>query len=80
MILTFEGYNVLNDGVALEFRPGENTTKDARFTVFLSDAELTTIVTLAQLRAIVISKLQRKVQAAGIASKLDPLVGQSVTI
>jgi hypothetical protein len=32
------------------------------------------------LRALVIGKLKRKLQADGIASKLDTFIGQSVTI
>lgn len=76
MTLTFRSYAVTDDGIALTFEG----SGDGAYTIFLTDAELSAIATQAQLRAAVTAKLQRKVNATGIASKLEPLIGQSVSI
>lgn len=78
---TFTGYAMTDDGIRLVFSvddPGAG--RPSEWAVGLTDAELAGVSTMAQFRALVVSKLQRKVQAAGVASKLDPLVGQSVQL
>jgi hypothetical protein len=75
MILTFQGYSVGDSGITLYF-----TSDNGRVKLFLADSELTAVTTQVQLRALVTAKLRRKLQAEGIASKLDAFVGMSVTI
>ena len=78
MNLIFLSYAVETDGVSLLFAVISADIKE--YTIFFTDAELAAITTQLQLRNAVITKLQRKVQAAGIASKLDTFIGQQVTI
>lgn len=79
--LTFLRYKVSDAGVEMEFvNPFPGAGLPTNYTILLTDAELSSVTNLAQLRTLVVAKLQRKIQAAGIASKLDPLIGQSVTI
>ena len=75
MIWTFEYYNVTDTGIEMFF-----LNANTRVMIFVTDAELSGITTQNQLRTLVIAKLQRKLQANGIAAKLDPLIGNSVTI
>ena len=75
MNLTFDWYVVTDDGVQMGFVGPLGT-----YTIRVTDAELAAVANLAQFRALVTAKLQRKVQAAGIAARLDRLVGQSVSI
>ena len=79
--LTFLRYTVEDDATYLEFLwanpgPGKNTN----YTIRLTDAELSAVTTNPQLRTLVQTKLRRKLQANGIASKLDAFVGQVVTL
>ena len=73
---TFIFYRVTDDGIKLAFKDVYGNTHY----IYLSDTELAAITTQAQLRAAVITKLRRKIQATNIASKLDPLIGQTITI
>lgn len=75
MNLTFDWYAVVDDGVVLGF-VGSNAT----YTIAVTDAELAAVSTVGQFRTLVTAKLQRKVQAAGIAARLDGLVGQTLSI
>lgn len=80
-LLTFQSYEVEDTGVAMtfvNFTPGAGLPTD--YTIRVTDAELAAVTTAVQLRNLVTTKLQRKLQAAGIASKLDTFIGQSVTI
>jgi hypothetical protein len=76
----FMRYDVEDTAVVMEFsgenRGGEPTIYTIRFT----DTELSTVTTQLMLRNAVQAKLRRKLQAEGIASKLDVFIGQSVTI
>lgn len=79
--LTFSGYEVSDDGIIMRFvcllpGPGEPTD----YFILLSDVDLATVTTQLQLRTLVQSKLDRKLRAAGIASKLDGFIGQSLTV
>lgn len=78
---TFLGYDVQDTGIELEFAnftPGPGLPTN--YTILITDAEIAGVSTLSQLRTLVIGKLRRKLQAEGIATKLDPLIGLSVTI
>ena len=80
-VMTFSSYQVLEDGIALDFvclAPGAGEETDYR--VVVTNAELGAVTTLADFRALVLTKLKRRYRAEGIASKLDGLIGQSVTI
>lgn len=79
--LTFKSYVVDDSGVAMtfvNFTPGAGLPTD--YTIRVTDSELAAVSTANQLRTLVVGKLQRKIQAAGIASKLDTFIGQTVTI
>lgn len=79
--LTFTGYTVTDFGVDLRFvcaDPGPGEPNDYR--VFVSDAELAAVGTLAQFRTLVDGKLSRTIRAATIASRLDQFIGQSRTV
>lgn len=81
MNLIFAGYEVTDLGIVLHFTwPNRPTPGPTEFFVMLTDAELSAITTQAQLRTAVTSKLNRKLRATGIATKLDPFIGQSITI
>lgn len=81
MNLTFIGYEVTDTGIVLHFTwPNRPTPGVTEFFVLLTDAELSAITTQAQLRTLVMNKLNRKLRATGIATKLDPFVGQTITI
>ena len=78
MNLTFLSYSVETEGISLLFAVVSADTEE--YQIFFTDAELASITTQLQLRNAVITKLQRKVQAVGIASKLDTFIGQQVNI
>lgn len=84
MTLTFTSYVVLDDpALAIRFHfvspdPGPGQPND--YFVTLTQTELDGIATQLQLRNALQGKLERKLRANGIASKLDPLIGQSLVI
>ena len=82
MTFTFTNYEVLDTGVRLYFispDPGAGQPTD-RYAV-VTDAELTAATTTILLRQLVLDKLNRKFRAAsGIATRLDPFIGQSLII
>jgi hypothetical protein len=79
--MTFIGYEVQDDGILLTFLCGDPGAGEASlWPVMVTNAELAAVTTLTEFRNLVITKLQRKYRAAGIASKLDGLIGQSVTV
>lgn len=81
MEMVFVRYEVQDDGVTLEFlAPDPGPGRLTAYSIFVTDAELAATTTSPQLRTLVTAKLQRKVQATNIASKLDGFIGQSVTI
>lgn len=81
MTLTFTSYEVTDGGITLHFvspDPGPNRPSD--YYVALTDAELAGVSTQAQLQTLVTTKLNRKLRAVGSSTKLDPFIGQSLTI
>ncbi len=80
-VLTFTGYRVTDFGIDLLFTcadPGAGEPTDYR--VFVTDAELASVTSLATFRTLVDTKLSRGIRAASIASKLDSMIGQTRTI
>lgn len=80
-IMTFASYEVEDTGTRLRFvcaNPGGGEPSD--YSVFLTDADLAGISSTSALKALVTSKLNRQYRSAGIATKLDALIGQSITI
>ncbi len=80
-VMTFVGYAVEDGGVRMRFvcsNPGGGEPSD--YDILLTDAEIAGVSTTAQLRTLVTSKLGRKLRATGFTSKLDPFIGQTVTI
>lgn len=81
MTLTFTDYTVLDDGIQFHFAsPDPGAGQPSDYYVQATDAELAAVTTQAQLRTLVTNKLQRKLRATGIATKLDPFIGQSLVI
>lgn len=79
--LVFDSYEVQDAGIAMIFRaPDPGAGQPSYWQIFFTDAELSAISTQPQLFSAVTTKLQRKFRASGIASKLDPFIGQSITI
>ena len=80
--MVFADYEIQDGGVTLHFtcaNPGPGMVND--WYILLTDAEIAGAANQAQLRTLVVNKLERKFRAAGgIATKLDPFIGQSVTI
>ena len=79
--MVFNSYEVVDEGLKLHFvcsNPGGGENSD--YYVLVTDTELATITTQAQLKTLVQTKLQRKFRAQGIAAKLDIFIGQSLTI
>lgn len=79
--LVFTRYEVTDSGITMIFvcsNPGGGEPSEYPITV--TDAELSTVTNVATFRTLVDAKLQRRYRANGIASKLDPLIGQSRTI
>lgn len=73
----FVGYTPVDDGIELRFCVPPETLEFVR--VLVTDSELSGAANAAAVKALAIAKLQRKVNAANIAAKLDALVGQSIT-
>ena len=81
MTLTFTSYVVRDDGVEFIFvslDPGAG--QPTNYSIFATDTELAPIAARPALLALVTNKLRRKLNAVGFASKLDPFIGQSITI
>lgn len=81
-IMVFASYEIQDGGVVLRFtcaNPGAGMAND--WYILLTDAEIAGATNQAQLRTLVTDKLNRKFRAAGgISTRLDPFIGQSVTI
>lgn len=84
MTLTFTSYVVLDDPVlSIRFHfvsPDPGPGADSDYYVTLTQTELDGISTQVALRNALTAKLERKLRAIGISSKLDPLIGQSIVI
>ena len=78
--MRFTGYDVTDTGIRFAFEENVTGNNMLEAAVFMTDAELAAITSQAQLRTALTTKLQRQVNKAGIAAKLDPLIGQSITI
>ena len=74
-------YRVTDTGIEMNFLcPAPGPGQNSYYTIMLTDAELASVTNQAQLRTLVTTKLNRKIRATNIASKLDQFVGQSITI
>ena len=82
MTFTFTSYEVLDTGVQLHFiSPDPGAGQPTDWYVVVTDAELVGATTTILLRQLVLDKLNRKFRAAnGIATRLDPFIGQSLII
>ena len=78
---TFTGYEVLDVGIRLDFvcaDPGPGQVNN--YDVVVTDSDMAGITTQQLFVQLVRTKLERKVRAVGIASRLDPMIGQSLVI
>lgn len=79
--MVFTDYQIKDEGLELHFvcpNPGAGEASD--YYVLATDAELSVITKVSEFKTLIVNKLQRKLRAANLASKLDPYVGQSVVI
>lgn len=79
--LTFTRYEVTDTGVRFWFvcpDPGPGEQSD--YSVLLTDAEMGAITSIATFQSALLAKLKRYWRAEGIASKLDSLIGRSITL
>lgn len=80
-VMTFKSYDILDDGTRMNFEclnPGANMPTD--YSIFFTNAELAAITNQSQLQTQVTSKLQTKYRGVGVSVKMDPFIGQSITI
>lgn len=80
-IMTFIGYTIEDTGVRMRFvcsNPGGGEPSD--YECLLTDAEVSGSANTAALRTLVTNKLNRRYRATGLSAKLDPLIGQTMTI
>ena len=79
--LTFMDYNVDDVGIHMHFvSPDPGAGQPSDYFILLTDAALAGVTTNANLRNLVETKLKRAFRAQGIATKLDPFLGQSLVI
>lgn len=79
--LTFLDYNVNDVGIHMHFvSPDPGPGEPSDYYILLTDTDLAGVTTQLNLRNLVLTKLQRAFRAQGIASKLDPFIGQSLSI
>lgn len=79
--LTFTRYEVTDTGVRFWFVcPDPGPGEQSGYSVFLTDAEMGAITSLATFNSALLAKLKRYWRAEGIASKLDSLIGRSITL
>lgn len=85
--LTFIDYQMVSPdnqpllGVRLHFvclDPGPEQPSD--YFVLLTTTELAAVTTQLQLRNLVQGKLNEQIRATGIATKLDPFIGQNLVV
>lgn len=85
--LTFKGFTMEASefqpilGVRLHFEcldPGPEQPSD--YYIILTIAELAAVTGQAQLRTLVMDKLNLQIRALGVASKLTPFIGQSLVV
>jgi hypothetical protein len=79
--LQFTDYEVTDDGIRLHFvSPDPGAGNNSDYYVTLTDVELAGAQTQAALIALVQGRVNRKLNAAGIAAKLALFVGQSLVL
>lgn len=81
VVMTFAGYYVEDAGIRFHFvatNPGPGLESD--YYVFCTDSELAAVSNQGQLQTLLTTKLNRSIRRTGIASKLDPFIGQSITV
>jgi hypothetical protein len=76
----FMHYVVEDSAIAMEFSGDNIGGEPTNYTIRFTDTELSAVTTQLQLRNAVQAKLRRKLQAEGIALKLDGFIGMTVTI
>lgn len=77
----FTGYDVEDLGVRLTFvaqDPGPGLDTD--YSIVVTPAELAAAGNMQAVLSLVTSKLQQRIRANGVASKLDQFIGQSIVI
>lgn len=80
-VLTFVDYVIEDGGARCHFLcadPGPGQPSD--YYVLFTDAEIAGITSLATASTLAQTKLSRYLRASGISTKLDQLVGRSLTV
>lgn len=79
--LTFTAYTVTDGTITMTFTsPDPGAGQPSNYTIDVTDADLATVTNGATFATLVQAKLDRKLRATGIASKLDARIGQSLTV
>ena len=80
-VMTFQDYAVEDGGVRLHFVcSNQGAGERSDYYALLTDAEIAGVTTQAQLRTLVTNKLNRALRASGFTTRLDPFIGQTITI
>jgi hypothetical protein len=79
--LVFTAYEVRYNGVLMHwvcYDPGPGEPSD--YEVFVTDAEWVTITDLQSFNTLLSAKLKKLYRAEGISTRLDPLIGRTLTL
>lgn len=76
MSYRFDRYSIRDDGVVLSFYSSIGKT----LSIFVLDAELQEVATLADFRSLVVARLERKQQTSTLAGKLDAILGKTLEV
>lgn len=79
--MTFLDFGMEDSGIRLHFLctdPGPEQEND--YYIMITIAELEAVTTQIQLRTLVQDRLNLKIRAQGVASKLIPFIGQTLVV
>ena len=79
--MVFTRYEIERDGVVLWFvcpDPGAGEPSD--YAIYFTNAELAAVTDLASFQTACLTKLKRVYRAEGIATRLDGLIGRTLTL
>lgn len=79
--MQFVDYTIDDGGINLRFLAADpGPGQESYYTILLTDTELAGIANQAALATLVRTKLNRKLRATGIATRLDGFIGQSIVV
>ena len=78
--LSFDGYEIGDDGVALRFLCADPGPAEESYWLVRVTFNEITAGTLQDFRDLVLARLRQRFRAAGLTTRLDALIGTTVTI